>query len=218
MPFDDILDVLQNADANIKNVALEEPTLYTCIMTADGTEYPIASAANPGTMSAAAMNNYMELVARNVLAGRVELFNYDKEFATAINEKRAAGYDLIYPANIADNPIVKLEPRLTIYQDAEKLTLGTNQVVQFRAPNFKTEVTYPAYVNYFIKLNKTTEKYAIPATFQTLGSFMTTTRTVTGQNGAVYSYKADNFLQFMSNRDPSSSYMVKTTSANAASY
>jgi hypothetical protein len=39
IPFDDILDVIQKADANIKNVALEEPTLYTVVLTEDNREY-----------------------------------------------------------------------------------------------------------------------------------------------------------------------------------
>jgi hypothetical protein len=39
IPFDDILNVIQKADANIKNVALEEPTLYTVVLTEDNREY-----------------------------------------------------------------------------------------------------------------------------------------------------------------------------------
>ena len=66
--------------------------------------------------------------------------------------------------------------------DIEPLTLSTGEVVQFRAPNFKTKATYPAYVNYFVKLNPslTTRSRAnsfkksspaIPATMMTLLEF-----------------------------------------------
>lgn len=52
-----------------------------------------------------------------------------------------------------------------------ELTLNDNEVIQFRKPNFKTTTTYPAYVNYFIKLNSRIDTEAKAATFMTLQDF-----------------------------------------------
>ena len=55
----------------------------------------------------------------------------------------------------------------------EILTLKDNEVIQFRAPSFKTILTYPAYVHYYLKLNPTDSyEAAIPVTMQTLGDFL----------------------------------------------
>ena len=69
----------------------------------------------------------------------------------------------------------------TDYIDADNpLVLKEGEVVQFRAPNFKSIATYPAYVNYYAHLtggNKGSVKQsarsqpAIPATMQTLQQF-----------------------------------------------
>ena len=53
----------------------------------------------------------------------------------------------------------------------EGLTLGPNEVIQFKAPNLFSAITYPAYVNYYLKVNDTTGKAAVPATFMTLADF-----------------------------------------------
>jgi len=53
--------------------------------------------------------------------------------------------------------------------------LQENEVVQFRLPNLKTTITYPAYVNYYVKLDVSSGLIeAIPATFMTLADYLTT--------------------------------------------
>ena len=52
------------------------------------------------------------------------------------------------------------------------LTLESNEVIQFRAPNFSTEQTYPAYINYYLYLGTGLTSPSYPATFQTLLEFM----------------------------------------------
>lgn len=67
------------------------------------------------------------------------------------------------------------------------LTLSSGEIIQFRAPNFKTTATYPAFVNYYVHLNEPTNSNdtsnnasaiaiddasaAIPATMYTLREF-----------------------------------------------
>lgn len=70
---------------------------------------------------------------------------------------------------------------------ANPLTLSSGEIIQFRAPNFKTTATYPAFVNYYVNLNEPTNSNdtsnnasaiaiddasaAIPATMYTLREF-----------------------------------------------
>jgi hypothetical protein len=66
-----------------------------------------------------------------------------------------------------------LESEFIIQNRTDELELKENQVIQFRVPNFKTIYTYPAYVNYFIKLDvESTGGQPIPATFKPLDVFM----------------------------------------------
>lgn len=205
IPYDDILDCIENADERIKNVSLDEPILVTKFLTADNQEYYIASQeeieALPDSEQEAAKANkktaqeiYNRLAIRNVLAGKVELFNYDKNFGTGYDEIK---YEAIYeelepvdikpiypdPASAETNKFIKrLETEFILKQDNEKgweYNLLDNEVIQFRSPNFRSTVTYPAYVNYYISLKDETdtanagekEKIATPATFIQLWNY-----------------------------------------------
>lgn len=190
IPFDDILECISNADIRIKNIALEEPILYTKFRDRDGNEYDTAQAAGQIL--------YNKLALRNVLAGKISLFDYDDDFAanyTEIEIDNTEGgtyedYADQYPIPADPSnpepqsyPITSISGTLTItgedpehpsQQDQFKdYTLSANEVIQFRAPNFKTLLTYPAYVNYYLILNDTTGGVpAAPATMMTLETFM----------------------------------------------
>lgn len=210
IPFDDILNVIQKADANIKNVALEEPTLYTVVLTEDNREYfitydadnvgddvekqkkemkkkftpeeKIAFAAASTTIQENAFWDaknlttkelYNKLVLRNILAGRVELFNYNTDFSAEVTETKASEQDLIYPT-VSDNSINSIKPNFNLNtaigsgSETNPYTLQENQIIQFSAPNFRTVKTYPSYVNYYLKLKGGAAEKAIPATFKSL--------------------------------------------------
>ena len=99
------------------------------------------------------------MVLRNILAGRVAAFDYDTSFQRAFNEQPYGGTIApIYPVSGAsiDNRIVKLTSECNIpINDDTPTILTANEVVSFRAPNFRTTFTYPAYVNYFLHLENT---------------------------------------------------------------
>lgn len=213
IPFDSILECIQDADTRIKNVSLEEPILYTkfaCLVDGKMTEYDCASSSTEEAYTANAL--YNKLALRNILSGRLSLFNYDKSFGYDFTEvpydsftvdkvadygdKNVGGglvkesdgtysYHEQYPTNIevngstntAANPIKMLKSELLL--DLSKdigtsgLVLNDHEVIRFRAPNFITTTTYPAYVNYYLKLDSGTETTsAIPATFTTLRAFL----------------------------------------------
>ena len=160
--------------------------------------------------TAKAREIYNKLVLRNVLAGRVALFNYNDTFNGDFSEcpyRVTEKLDDI-PAGLEtptlNNPITLLakgneiytgiygepnkyyktyEPYNNLQEDAqwpiqelttfcnisapggvaEDVELADGEYIKFRAPNFITEVTYPAYVNYHLHLNNAIDRTAIPA-------------------------------------------------------
>ena len=161
IPYETILEVIKNADPRIKDVNLDEPLLYTNIMKIDNTEYSLVSTDTNTNKDWASM--YNKLVLRNVLAGRIAAFNYDTDFATNYAETP-------YTSFTSPEKIVKLVSHFDAsgINSANGYKLQDNEVIQFRTPNLKTAVTYPAYVNYFLHLETRKSKPAIPATFQSV--------------------------------------------------
>lgn len=178
IPFDSILKVIEQADPRIKNVALDEPELYTAVQykTSDGTKEVTLTGSYSGSDEESVANEekrkiYLnKLILRNILAGRVAAFDYDTSFKRAYDEQ-AYGNSIasMYPQDDTEAArIIKLEsecllpvgtsipdtsvPNTSIYPT---ITLTDNEVVSFRAPNFITTYTYPAYVNYFLHLDST---------------------------------------------------------------
>lgn len=161
IPYETILEVIENADPRIKDVNLDEPLLYTNIMKVDNTEYSLVSAGTNKVEDWASM--YNKLVLRNVLAGRIAAFNYDTDFATNYAETP-------YTAFSCPEKVSKLVSHFDAsnIDSADGYKLQDNEVIQFRTPNLKTSVTYPSYVNYFLHLETRKSKPAIPATFQSI--------------------------------------------------
>ena len=161
IPYETILEVIENADPRIKDVNLDEPLLYTNIMKVDNTEYSLVSAGTNTVEDWASM--YNKLVLRNVLAGRIAAFNYDTDFATNYAEIPYTGFT-------SPEKIVKLLSHFDAsgINSTDGYKLQDNEVIQFRTPNLKTSVTYPSYVNYFLHLETRKSTPAIPATFQSV--------------------------------------------------
>ena len=313
IPFDSIVEVIEKADSRIKIVSLNEPALYTTFSVFKGNdsvgnpiikEYAVASewltesAAdasgrfdNTDTDMQNTFNTkeakeiYNKLVVRNILAGRVPLFNYNTTFSTNFSEgayrttnniaadmipenlqepsaeepftacsangKTYTGQWSSLAANEApaeliqlaeelsvenpstsftdedtlityecslvdgipeyskitytettvpqeyldnditnnlitkgedDNNITEIISSCEIYPDTDakgnstgkisEVTLASGEFIKFRAPNFTTSKTFPAYVNYHLSLNKETLATAVHATAHTLASLL----------------------------------------------
>ena len=125
------------------------------------------------------------------------MFKYNTDFAPSYAET-----SLTYKSGVSVKPplelpikkpsssdldtIKKLELKLNINTanisdpthllESNAITLDENEVIQFKAPNFRTTITYPAYVNYYFKTEtgKSTSTKAIPATFMKLTRYMST--------------------------------------------
>ena len=163
IPYDSILSCIEEADERIKNVSLDEPIIYTKGMLVDGYEFDCASAGISAETSTGAKKAYNKLLLRNVLAGRVPLFKYNTDFKSGLNESLVDGKAFILPAD-PDKKITSVSSQCIIDTSGatnDHITLTENEVIQFRAPNFITEITYPAFVHYHLVLkpsNKTIAK------------------------------------------------------------
>ena len=231
IPFESILDTIEYAHPKIKNVVLNEPVLYTKFLLGDGSEHDLSSAvvAEDGSIKFLGKEIYNKLALRNVLAGRVELFNYNTDFGYTLNESKytvsqgtegSISYPVVIPdpaQSTAENSIhniTKIEPKFNLPMNADgqflkagipssNYQLTKNQEIKFRCPNFVTDITYPAYINYFLKLdNKTViQTSAVPAIFHTIGAFMN--RTTNDATAPIY---WDLFYKYLS--DNSSLYLT----------
>ena len=251
IPFDSIVEVIENADPRIRVASINEPTLYTTfsVLEAGATtrEYAVAStwlnadmAESTGRLvtdrgdttfdTAKARDIYNKLAVRNVLAGRVPLFDYHITFKTGFNERayqvtesltaengltkcleemplltataknpntihvddnnvtylgkydgNKATYTKTYSPEkyknsiIAekkddsgiDNYITNISTNCELVVDEDNkisdITLASGEFVRFRAPNFVTRKTYPAYVNYYLDLGTELQAEPVPA-------------------------------------------------------
>ena len=95
LPYDLILREIEKADPRIKSVSLDEPKVKIVAREKGGKEHIIVSEVDdPITVEAAKI--YNKLVANNIIAGRIPLFNYDREFNTSYAEASADGYTALY--------------------------------------------------------------------------------------------------------------------------
>lgn len=187
---DMISEVIEGADSRIKNVWITTEDEIK-IAKVNGEEEGLSTIKDGIETST---DTFVNLALLNVLAGRVPLFNYNESFKPEFNETQNSNYPQIYypESNTSvDEVIGKITAEYTpnLPTAEQPIVVGKNEVVQFRTPNYKTVTTYPAYVNYFLKLtnNNSSEQDLSNtcASFKTLKEWFTTPVTdVTKENMA----------------------------------
>lgn len=146
--YDLIYEAILGADARIKNVSMPEPEQHTVVMTYDGNERPLYNLSSGDSFDISA---YTKLAAKNILAGRMSLFDYDTRFNFEFGQTPT----LFTPVGESSgqflhDKIVKMTPEAKMAVSSLKTgyELGENEVIQAIAPSLVTEVIFPAYVNY----------------------------------------------------------------------
>ena len=223
---DIIISTIENADPRIKNVGWQNPDIETSICLVDGSEEDADNHSDYDSY-------YNRLILNNVLAGRISAFNYNEGFKPEYNEASYSGakpgggeYEPLYPENIASdksNGIAKIKTEFTIEAGSTDIKLGANEVVQFRAKNLKTVKTFPAYVNYFLKLNTgNNAKKAIPATMRTVKSYLDDkdawTSAINSIGGTEIAVTEDTFDTLMANTPGGLFYKESNTYIAATRY
>ena len=79
-------------------------------------------------------------------------------------EPQAMAYPIFSSEALNGAEVSEIETELKLFPQRIKdlpnaqLVLGAGEVIQFRAPNFRTVTTYPAYINYYFQRNAATPK------------------------------------------------------------
>lgn len=143
--FDELIETIQNSDARIKNVSLQEPTQTPSIITVDGVEHSLKNSSNITN------KEFKIILAKNILSGKISVFSYDSSF----------NYSYAYSDLAIDKNIVSLESKCNIdsispeddSSNTASYVLKANEVVQLITPKLITKQTYPYGIEYSLKLN-----------------------------------------------------------------
>lgn len=135
IPYDSILDVIYAADNRIKSVSLAEPNYEVQYVTPDEEEgTPVA---NTDVMT--------EVIAKNVLAGKLQLFRYDDRFEWSFGQTEIETYDGVQ--SITTDLRIYVEP-----EDSggylDEYVVDKNETIQLVAPSLSTKLIYPTGVYY----------------------------------------------------------------------
>lgn len=159
IPYDILLSVIENADPRIKTVFLDEPEVNAKFMFGNGDEIDLKYEEDATDKQ---NKHYFEYIARNILAGKVPLFNYNKDIELNFNEincddNKVYGAINNYPNTSSEYPdldkcsVTYISTNLGIHypNNLNKFTLGKNEGIQLVNSKLITSVTYPMYVNYY---------------------------------------------------------------------
>lgn len=142
LSYDTIIDVIQNADARIKTVILDLPDCYPQLRKLTGETVNVY---NDQPLDHLSLDN--ELVAKMVLAGNVQLFDFD----TAFNYDFGQENGQLMSEEVNENTLTIIQS-LTSHADIElsssEYTLKSNELIQIFKPNLVTTTEYSSYVNY----------------------------------------------------------------------
>lgn len=137
IPYESLLKTIQGADKRISSVSLAEPELTTRIAYVDPhtAEVPFMSYSEDKSS-----NPYVAIMSKNILSGRIPLFDYDDSFEFDFGQSSDGG--ITKQARKVATAFVKQGDFSGDY------TLRANEVVQFLRPALSDVITYPAYVHY----------------------------------------------------------------------
>lgn len=125
IPYDTLLQVIEEADPRISIVNLDEPKLTTKFMFGNGSEFDLSEETG--------LNKFLDIVAKNIVEGKISLFDYNNKFEYDFGQEDCAVYD-----NIAH---IETEAEITLSANTN-YTLNKNEAIQLIAPSLITENTY----------------------------------------------------------------------------
>lgn len=147
IPYDEILNVIQNSDSRINNVRLDDPAVVTYIMDSNGNESLLSG---DGQLAERARGM---LSSKSVLNGRVNLFDFNTDFNINYGQRFANNTQQVNDfGNSTYVGVLSAETTSTISNASLKSSSGykikSNEVIQFISPNMESEKEYGVYVNY----------------------------------------------------------------------
>ena len=155
IPYDLILQTIQNADSRIKSVSLKEPELdIEPIAPGVDTDSKARKLSYYGSRDFDLQNGYpayIKLLGRNVVEGKIPLFEYDNRFKYEFGQKKIDNIDAV-TENLKQ---LTSKASITLSKDSEiDNRLNPNEVVQLLGPSLVNEIEYVAYCNYRWESNR----------------------------------------------------------------
>ena len=155
IPYDTLLNIITNADARIKVVSLEEPVLVPSVVHKNNTEDPFLTTVDT-PVEQLENSPYLKVVAKNVLEGKISLFDYNEDFDYDFGQSSSTLSNSDTTAQEVGSPlyynIYQLGSEVIIpsseFTGGNQYTLKQNEVIQAIAPNLTNEISFTAYVNY----------------------------------------------------------------------
>jgi len=146
--YDEVKRVIEEADSRINYVRLSDFEYSTKVMLKDPDimHAPEENLNDDHMFGGYECSYIVDMAAKNVMAGRLCLFNFDDSFDYKLGQKDCE----IYP------DIVSVKTKLTIKSlggNSYDYTLDENEVVEILYPNYYSDITYGSYVLYNLTLD-----------------------------------------------------------------
>jgi len=168
IPDDEFYDVIKASDSRIKNITTLNVLTDTRVMLANGTEVSLLHGDNKDI--------YITILAKNILAGRLPLFDYDTSFEYDFGQsavkykKNTHGTSSWVDVTATEIPqLESVSTSLTIPFELSAAsgkfdyTLNDDEIIQCIAPSLQSPITYPAYTNFRWETTKTGEAANVPS-------------------------------------------------------
>ena len=138
IPYDSLVDIIQNSDERIKTVSLMEPDVYYT--------YKDINSETPAALTIDVNNKLVDLVSANIVAATMPLYTEDTSLNYDYNMDLSSASTAVLKGGIANLQLSANTPTI----------LGTNETVQIVTDSFITKLTYPVGVYYSFKAGSST--------------------------------------------------------------
>ena len=139
IPFDDIVSTIENADTRIKYVVLNQPEYTLRYMLSD--DFTGSFDSSRGL----SVDDLETLLAKMILSGSVQLYNFDKSVNYAYGQTATNTYSEI------ESITTSVSVPATAVTDEAGYTVKANENIQLFATNLISTMQYTAYVNYCLE-------------------------------------------------------------------
>jgi hypothetical protein len=133
LSYDDVEDCILNADSRIKKISLSDFVYTPKYMLADGSEGLLYNS-----------EIFVDLVAKNVLAGRLCLFDFNSNFEHS--------YGMVDTHEISNIVSISTKTEIDLQPNVE-YTLKNNEVINIVYPKYVSTASYGSYIKYKTNLN-----------------------------------------------------------------
>ena len=149
--YDEVKKVIENADPRINYIRLSDFDYHTKVMLKDSNDQLNAPELELSD-SYEGSSFLVDLAAKNVLAGRLCLFEFDNNFVYKYGQKDCNAYQNITSIKTETTIDRTGDSQSESYPDRYEVTLENNEYLEILYPNYYSDKTYSSYVLYRLTL------------------------------------------------------------------